>query len=307
MEAGGSAPERSAKVAPEFSIVIPTYNRPALLGRCLASIEAQRLDRSAFEVIVVDDGPADDTAAVCETVRRRGVISLTYVRGSRRGPAAARNLGIARARGQVVAFIDDDCEAREDWLERLSLSFREGHVDGVEGKVVRHPMSTPFTHFVENVDGGIYLTANMAYRREALLSVGGFDETYPYAAAEDWDLAFRVLSRGHRIVFSPAAVVVHAPVPIRGRFFLEKVKEVESGIRLYDRYPELWRRTTGRTMRRSLLERIFLRPVVETRKWRRYFLANPRKLPPYLMWQILASGRLVVEYLRLTGSGRLPK
>ncbi len=289
---------------PLISAVIPTYNRSTLLSSCLYSIEQQSLSGSAFEVIVVDDGSTDDTADVCTKIDRETTLRLSYIRGVHRGPAAARNQGIRSARGSIVAFIDDDCVAQPTWLEEILRPFSSESVVGVEGLVVRHPECTPFTHFVENLHGGFFLTANVAYRREAIAELGGFDESYGHAAAEDWDLAFRVLESGGRIVFCPEAIVIHEPVPINGKDFMNRVKDRRSAIQLYDRFPELWKRTTGRSMRQSILEGIFFGPVVEARKWRHYFRIHLSELPRYLFWQTLASARLMVEHIRLTGGNR---
>jgi len=279
--------------------VVPTHNRSALLARALQSLETQTLVKGAYEVIAVDDGSIDDTAEVCRAFGQRERMSLIYVRGSHGGPAVARNLGIARARGDIVAFMDDDCEAMKGWLEQISAPFRDPRIAGAEGKVVRHPGCTPFTHFVENLNGGLFLTANIAYRRETLKVLGGFDEIYAHAAAEDWDLAFRVLERGGLITFCPEAIVVHTPVPITGRYFMERVKERRSAAMLYKRFPGYWQVTTGRTMKRSFAEGIFMGPFVEVRKWRQYFSTHLSKLPQFLLWQFLASSRLLVEYVRL--------
>jgi len=282
-----------------MSVVVPTYNRATLLACCLRSLEAQTLDKDAYEVFVVDDGSEDNTPEICRAFAQGATMRMTYVRGSHRGPAGARNLGIAEAGGEIVAFIDDDCAASEDWLEQISAPFRDPIVAGVEGKVLRHPDCTPFTHFVENLSGGLFLTANIAYRRDTLKALGGFDEIYPHAAAEDWDLAFRVREHGGMIAFQPDAIVVHAPVPVGGRHFVDRVKERRSAVMLYRRFPRHWQATTGRTMRRSFAEGIFLGPFVEVRKWRGYFLTHSSKLPRFLMWKFLASARLLVEYVRL--------
>lgn len=287
---------------PQVSVVVPTYNRSRLLAQCLDSLEAQSLDKSAYEVIAVDDGSTDGTSNLLESAQVDSTLHLVGVKGTHGGPAAARNLGIRRARGGLVAFIDDDCVADRDWLLAIIEPFSKASVAGVEGLVVRHPNCTPYTHFVENTHGRLYLTANMAYRREALESVGGFDEGYPHAAAEDWDLAFRVLQRGWEIRFEPKAKVVHVPVPIDGRYFLARAKERESALRLYRRFPGPWRQTTGHSMRQSFIEGIFFRPAVEARRWKQYFREHPFELPGYLFWQTMASGRLLVEYVRLVNS-----
>lgn len=284
---------------PRVSVVVPSYNRSALLGRCLSSLEAQTLAKQAYEVIVVDDGSVDDTPDVCAEFIRKATMGLVYVRGSHRGPAAARNLGISRARAGIVAFIDDDCTAARDWLEQISAPFHHEHLAGVEGKVVRHPDCTPFTHFVENLNGGQFLTANMAYRLEALEAVHGFDETYLHAAAEDWDLAFRVLDHGGTILFRPEAVVVHVPIPATGRQIMERARDRWSASILYRRHPQRWKATTGRTMSRSFAEGIFMGPFIEVRKWREYFASHPANMPRFVIWQLMASARLLVEYARL--------
>ena len=288
---------------PRVAVVVPTYNRASILAQCLRSLETQTLDIGSYEVIVVDDGSVDNTAKVCRSIAETTTMRLIYVRGSHNGPAAARNLGIAEAHGEIVAFIDDDCAASKDWLQQLSTPFNDPEVVGVEGKVVRHPDCTPFTHFVENLNGGLFLTANMAYRRETLKALGGFDEIYPHAAAEDWDLAFRVLERGGLITFCPEATVLHIPVPITGRHFVDRVKERRSAAMLFKRFPRYWQATTGRTMKRSFAEGIFMGPFVEVRKWRQYFSTHPSELPRFLLWQSLSSARLLVEYVRLRQAG----
>ena len=289
--------------SPRVSVVVPTYNRSALLARCLESLKTQTLNKEAYEVIIVDDGSADDTSEISRAFGQKATMNLAYVRGSHRGPAAARNLGIAEARGEIVAFIDDDCEALKEWLERISAPFGNSGVVGVEGKVVRHPDCTPFTHFVENLNGGLFLTANIAYRRETLRAMGGFDQIYLHAAAEDWDLAFRILEQGGTITFCSEATVVHAPVPIGGRDFVDRVKERRSAAMLYKRFPRYWQATTGRTIKQSFAEGIFMGPFVEVRKWRRYFSTHLSELPRFLFWQFLTSARLLAEYVRLRPVG----
>ena len=228
------------------SVIVPTFNRPAFLRSCLKSLVEQSLGRDTFEVIVVDDGSPQKAEVIARDVLAETAIPWRYLRTENRGPAAARNSGIHLSQAPIVVFIDDDCVAEPYWLKEILRPFDSGSVEGVEGRVVRHDKSTPFTHFVENLEGGLFLTANMAYRRKTLDALGGFDEAYRYAAAEDWDLAFRVLERGGRITFRSGATVVHLPVPIDGRDFMRRVNERRSSVRLYRRFPQLWEEITGK-------------------------------------------------------------
>lgn len=287
------------------SVIVPTFNRPGFLKSCLESLVEQSFAKDFFEVIVVDDGSPQEIEAIVGNVLADTPISWRYVRIEHRGPAGARNSGIQISQAPIVVFIDDDCVAEPTWLVEILRPFDTGSVDGVEGRVVRHNKSTPFTHFVENLGGRQFLTANIAYRRKALVDLGGFDEGYRHAVAEDWDLAFRILERGGRIVFHSRAMVVHSPVPMSGKDLVSRVKERRYSVRLYKRFPQLWKKTAGRSLKRSFFEGIFMGPVVETRKWGNYFRAHPYELPRYIFWQTLTSARLLVEFVRLSYRSRI--
>lgn len=112
----------------KFSVVIPTYNRAATLRQTLTALMAQ--DYPDYEIIVVDDGSTDDTRAMIA----REFPQVRYIYQQNRGPAAARNRGIAHARGEIIAFTDDDCVPPRDWLARLADGYaRYPDVVGVGG------------------------------------------------------------------------------------------------------------------------------------------------------------------------------
>jgi glycosyltransferase involved in cell wall biosynthesis len=192
------------------SIVVPTRNRSAYLARLLASFVRLRYPR--WEALVVDDGSTDDTSAVVERYRAEG-LPLIYLYQPWRKMGAARNLGIEHARGEVVAFTDDDCVVEPDWLDAIAQTF-EAHPEalGVQGKTVTdHAAMTPFTRQVEQLQGGPpYRTCNIAYRLDVLRELGGFDREL--IRGEDVVMGMRVLERGS-IVFAPQAVVEHPPRP----------------------------------------------------------------------------------------------
>ena len=197
----------------EISVVVPTYNQAALLARCLTALQAQGVPAGTFEVVVVDDGSTDATP---ELLRRQAAAwpALRVLTQANAGPARSRNRGLSAARGGLIAFTDSDCEPASDWISRVINAFAaHPQATGIEGRVTTDDARvTPFTHQVENPSGGLFCTANVAYRREVLERVGGFDEDFFYGH-EDTDLALRVESLGP-IVFDPAVHVVHPPVPV---------------------------------------------------------------------------------------------
>ena len=113
----GDAPEERDR-APDVSVVVPTYNRPAQLQSCLGSLAASEYPRNRFEVIVVDDGGQTDLEAVVG--RFRSSMNVSLMRIEHAGPAAARNAGARRARGEYLVFTDDDCVPSPEWLGALA-------------------------------------------------------------------------------------------------------------------------------------------------------------------------------------------
>ena len=191
---------------PTFSIVIPSRDRPSLLERCLHTVRASVASAgTAAEIIVVDDGsepPLD----------RLELEGVRIVRGTGEGPARARNRGIVAATGSHIAFTDDDAEVSEEWFSTLVAAFeRHPEALGVRGPVVSPSFDPLYEYSVEDRNGGRYLTCNVAYRRDALLRVGGFDPSFRFAH-EDIDLGVRVAELG-TILFEPAMVVTHPGRP----------------------------------------------------------------------------------------------
>ncbi|MFN3704674.1 MAG: glycosyltransferase family 2 protein [Thermoflexales bacterium] len=205
-----------------ISLVVPTHNRKDTLHRCLAAATDQ--DYPDYEVIVVDDGSTDGTGEMVQ----REFPQVRYIRQEPNwGPAAARNRGIEAAAGDIIAFTDDDCLLPPDFLSRLADGYRRyPEVAGVGGYLEAPDellQSNPFaqyeayvTHRVYHAGPEEYLggfecpaggTNSMSYRRRVLLEVGGFDESFPYAAGEDADLKWRVVQRGYRLLYVPMKVV----------------------------------------------------------------------------------------------------
>ncbi len=242
---------------PTISVVIPTHNRADLLESCIRSLQLALPVCS--EIIVSDDGSTDDTAHRLARLRAEEP-RLHWLSGPNSGPAGARNRGWRAARGAVVAFIDDDCTAEAGWGTAL-LDWLDAHPDhsGVEGRTC--PAGTPRGAFVHTMEssGGSYLTCNIAFRRSALDTVGGFDERFPFPAGEDLELAHRVMKVCGPIGFGTAAVVRHALLAVGPGYYLRRVRFDPSIYRFFALHPEAF------TPANSLARVPLLRPVSESR------------------------------------------
>jgi len=221
----------------EISVVIPSRNRQADLARCLIALSGQDFAIHRFEVLVCDDGSTESLIEAVETAKATG-LQVRHVRQEPKGPAAARNLGIANARAKIIAMTDSDTLPDKSWLRMLyeSLLLNQDAV-GVEGKVYAENELEfgPLGEGPANKSGGVYLTCNCAYRREALIQVGGFDETFPYPAYEDTELAARLLQLG-QIVWQPEAIIIHPQRPLTLKTVLKKLKHWEYVLLMGYRY-----------------------------------------------------------------------
>jgi GT2 family glycosyltransferase len=207
---------------PRMSVVVCTYNGARTLRECLEAVLT--LHYPDYEVIVVCDGSTDDSAQIANSFDGVRVIETPQ-----RGLAAARNTGMEAANdAEIIAYIDDDAIADPDWLSHLAATFASGPFAAVGGPNVLPPDSNWIAECVANAPGGpthVLVSdreaehvpgCNMAIRRNALESIGGFDPQFR-AAGDDVDVCWRLLDSGQKIAFSPGAVVLHHRRPtVRG-------------------------------------------------------------------------------------------
>ncbi|HKG06179.1 MAG TPA: glycosyltransferase [Pedobacter sp.] len=229
----------------KISVIIPTYNRPELLIRCLRALAAQTLDKSFFEVIVVTDGPDPETAnAVRSWLRHNALDFYQLSTPDKRGPAAARNLGWLSARAPLVAFTDDDCIPDKGWLERFTEQHGRQDTVAYTG-YTSVPVSADPTDFALNTKGlenAEFITANCACTKQALLLTGGFDERFKLAWREDSDLHFKLLIQGIPIVKISEARVVHPVRDAKWGISIKEQKKASYEALLFSKYPDLYRR-----------------------------------------------------------------
>lgn len=196
---------------PAISVVIPSRNEAGSLSTCLDALEGQDFPRDRYELIVVDGHSTDG----CDAAARARGVRLLSDHGD--GPSAARNLGIRAARAPIVAFTDADCIPERDWLTRIAEVFAEDPLlDGVGGglRVTRLSLLGRMEDSDAQAAYRGFITSNVAYRREVLLALGGFDEKLQ--CCEDYDLAWRAMDAGYRVLHDPRPLVVHNPPEIAG-------------------------------------------------------------------------------------------
>lgn len=222
-----------------FSVVIPSYERPQHLDRLMTCLEAQ--EEKDFEVIIIDQSEKQWSGK-----DREWPFSLTYVWTTVRGAVKARNTGGYFASGEVIAFTDDDCEPRAQWLKNARDWFARAAVAGVEGVIKSSNLDDPDWRPVSNVgfEGIGFMTANLLVRNRHFQQLDGFDLGFdnPHFR-EDTDFGWRLQELGD-VPFADDVEVYHPPHKreiaresheARGRFF-------EKDALLFKKHPEKYQK-----------------------------------------------------------------
>jgi glycosyltransferase involved in cell wall biosynthesis len=207
--------------APFISVIIPVWNSPDLIAKCLRAIGAQTYPRKQYEVLVIDNGSTDETADVVRSFSFATLLSEP-VAGSYR----ARNLGLRSACGEYVAFTDADCVPDPQWLAAAAeaagrhprAGVLAGHIDlfrvDANGSKACEKYENAFEFDqARNASHSVCVTANWLSRRKVLLDFGGFDDNVK--SGGDWKLCRCIGAAGHPIVYVPEMRVGH---PVRGSF-----------------------------------------------------------------------------------------
>ncbi len=260
---------------PKVSVVIATYNEAQTLESCLRSL--LELHYPDYEVIVVNDGSADESDAIIQRYPFRAITTPNQ------GVGAARNEGLRTATGEIVAYIDSDARADPDWLSYLVTTFLESDFAGVGGpnlvpaednwvaKCVYRSPGGP-TQVMLNDQAAEHIPGcNMAFRKCALEEIGGFDPIFR-SAGDDVDVCWRLLERGYRIGFNASAVVWHHRRPSVKTYWRQQVGYGRSEALLERKHPSKfnpWGHTFwgGRIYAPYPVFRLFSRPVVYQGLW----------------------------------------
>lgn len=314
---------------PEISVVVATHDRPARLARLLDGLRLQSVDAERVEVIVVDDGSGDETAALLERTSTEWSQLRTIQRARAGGPATAREEGWRAAQGALIAFTDDDCVPDPQWLERGAAASAANPDAFIQGRTQPDPKELdalgPFSRTIEVTElHPAFNTCNIFYPRALLERVGGFDdEAFDQApGGEDCDLAWRAIAAGARPVFEPEALVHHAVDRVGPLGMLRVASRWTTPMLAYARHPELrrdfvggvfWKRTHY-WLARAILGALLPARLAPLRNWLMYpylrdiwargrvYGGGPLLAPWYVLLDVVetvAVARAAVRYRRL--------
>lgn len=236
---------------PSVSVVVAAYNAEETIDECVRSLLALRYPADRLELIVVDNGSRDRTR---ELVERHGD-RVTLLDEAHRGPAAARNAGIGRSRGAVVALTDADCTVDERWLAALVAPLGDASVGIAGGKILARRPASAIELFGESIHDHrraiqvwrppYVVTMNWAARRDLLDELGPFDESL--LRGSDGDFSYRAVQAGYELAYCPEAIVYHRNERSLGGLFREGWQHGYHGVRVDRRHAALIAEAQART------------------------------------------------------------
>jgi cellulose synthase/poly-beta-1,6-N-acetylglucosamine synthase-like glycosyltransferase len=313
---------------PRVSVVVCNYNGGRTLRETLDSLVA--LDYPDYEVILVEDGSTDDSRVIAREFTDR----FRVLEQENRGLSVARNVGAKAATGEIVAYIDSDAFADADWLRHLVIALESGDFQGVggpnltpasDGLVAQYIALCPGnpTHVLkDNTRAEHVAGVNMAFRREALLGLGGFDPVHR-TAGDDVDICWRFEDAGMELAFAPAAIVWHHRRPSIRTYLRQQAGYGVAENQLERKHPERFNiagyiRWQGRVYQAPRKTTSMLRPFIyhgrlggalfQTlyQKDPSYFLDGPNMIQWHAIWIALAaSAPFLSWWLLVVGLGML--
>ena len=213
----------------DASIIIPTFNRREVLRKCLQALDQQDCS-SAYEVILVDDASTDGTLEIVEEFKETLSFPVTLLRQAKKGPAAARNLGIRNCSGNIILIMGDDIIATPG-LVKEHISWHNTNYPQTNAAVLGfatwspHIKVTPFMRWLEKrgwqfpygeikgkveIEWKYLMTPNISFKRRFLIENHlFFNERFPAAALEDYEFGFRFFTKGGKLFYNPDAIGYH--------------------------------------------------------------------------------------------------
>jgi len=241
-----------------ISVIIPTYNRPDNLKECLDYLKSQTLDKKFYEIIVVDDGSSMELESLVNQSLGGSGIKYYFIKQINSGPAEARNKGILAAKGEVVLFIGDDIMVSDNYL-REHYNF---HLKNIGANIAMLGfttwskdikisdfmiwLETSGTQFGYNdlksgqeVGYNYFYTSNISLKKKFMMENGLFNNSFRYAAFEDSEIGYRLMSFGLKLIYNPQAIAYHKhKMDINGS--IKRMKIVGESAKIFsDLHPDL--------------------------------------------------------------------
>ena len=215
-----------------ISIIVITYNRSNILHKCLESLHNQKYNKRNYEILVIDDGSIDNTVNVVRSMQKR-VINLIYYKQQHKGYAMSRNLGIKKAKGSIIAFIDDDCIASQNWLKKINDAYKKNKgvyaIGGKTRSLLQNNKYGKFREYLEyfciqdriklcknssnsqSIAQKIYSlpTCNLTFKKNIFKIIGHFNTKYSEYPCEDDEFNWRLFKKGYFILFDPEIEIKH--------------------------------------------------------------------------------------------------
>ncbi len=216
----------------KVSVLICVRNNEKYMKRCIQAILNQSFTN--FELIIVDDLSSDETAKIIKSFKDKRI--KYFKNNAWLGISKSRNQCLKHATGEFLFFTDGDCAVSPNWIEEGLKSLNTPGCVGVEGALyyVSKNYRTTFADYImQNQSGGNFMTGNVAYTKNVVDKVGGFDEALNYL--EDRDIAFRIMRLG-KIKFNPKMVVHHPKVTMTPQKLLDSAAIPKNRVRLFKKY-----------------------------------------------------------------------
>ena len=231
-----------------YSVIVPSYNREDEIRELLDSFARLDFHRDRYELIIADDGSTDGTAALVSSFLKNAPFTLTFYRQENRGPGAARNMGMSRAKGDFFIFIDSDCTVSPGWLAAIDQALTTDNADAFGGpdacrddfppllKAINYSMTSFLTtggirgHQKKRLGKFYPRSFNMGLSREVYESIGGFGAL---RHGQDIEFSHRIIKSGAAVTRVPSAVVYHKRRTSLRKFFRQVFNWGVARINLY--------------------------------------------------------------------------
>lgn len=218
------------------SIIVCTFNRLDYLKKCLASLLA--LDYPEYEIIIINDGSTDNTREFLNSLNDHKIKVFHHEKNQ--GPSISRNTGIKNASYDLVAFIDDDCQADKNWLSEIIKGFageQTGFVIGQTFYISKNYRGYFPERLVSNPGAKWPMGCNIAYRKKVFTVCGDFDHYFSKYTNEDSEMAIRAISRGFSFVRAPSAIVYHQKMDWTVKSIIKSARNASVWPALKKKYP----------------------------------------------------------------------